>query len=331
MNISPISAYSQSPSFNALKYQNGIQTKTGLSTELQQLLARYDADINTMKHIDILVMDGNSINLGIKIPRFLSKTYERFFKEKRYDNVNNEENSFVMKKGSLINKLVPDTIPGIYNVFFKVPDNEEWKPSYPIRTLEVAKSLDQIMQDIDNAETNYGLNCVEALQNLEAMRKEEERLNYVNQVKSAYITNNEFKNMNIDELKILLEYKDDVMNIENYEIIMDEVNFPYPVLIHDKHGYLDDIFIDYYRKNGWEFERYSNGFAMRPIGRQYPDYSLADKEDHKYNAYIDFYEGGSNLGSFGREHFRQLVDLMKTLDGVAKDISNMDIAEITSC
>ena len=321
MNISPISTGNNVPSFCSLKYQNGMKTNAGLSQDLNRLLTRNGAAIKDMKNIDIMVYDDGTIKLGIKTPRFLNKIYERFYKEERYDEVSNEGYSFIMTKGSCINKLVPDAIPGIYDIVYRNPDTDAWKPSYPVRTLEAAKSLDAIMQNIEESEDRFGLNCVEVLKNAEAAKKEEERLAIVYQIKSVYTTNNEFKNCDRSDLAILLVYKDDVEAIRNYKIIMDEVNFPYPVWIHDENGYLDDIYTDYYREHGWEFERYDKGFSMHPTGCDYPSYSLVDAGDKNYNAYVDFYEGGSNLGSFGEEHFRRLVELMQKLDLVAKSIS----------
>ena len=266
-------------------------------------------------------------------PRFLSEKYERFFKDKNYVVQNDEEDSsFGLYSRpyyssnqllyGIMNKLIPNKEIGVYDVAFGFSKSDyttEWNPAPPMRTLEVAKLLDTILQNIDDTENQYGMNCVEVLDNIDEMRKEQERLNIINQIKPFYTTNNEFKNMNTKELEELLANKDNVANIKNYGIIMDEVKWPYPVLIQDKNGYLDEIFNDYYNEKGWLLVRRDYGFQMRSLKDKDFYYSLDDKGEQKYAAHVTFYEGGSNLSSFC--HLEDLVKLMQRLDEVADTIS----------
>ena len=333
MNISPISANSSSPNFGVLKYQNGMRTKAGLSTELKEVLERYDSDIKNMKNIDILVFDNNNIKLCIKTPRFLNEIYDRFFKDKSYKIQKKEEDSSIIMSGysnglwyGTRHKFIPDEVPGIYNVMSDYSYNgpAAWEPSPPMRTLEIARLLDGIMQNIDNTENRYGINCIEVLNNIENRQKEQKRLDLINEARPLYTVNNDFKNFDINNLELVLGHKDSVAKLKNYGIFIDEINSPYPAYIQDKKGYLDDIFNEYYKLHGWELRRFDGGFELCAVGNPYYKYELYNQGDNKYSAWESTYETVSRLSLWvgGYEHFSKLVSLAQKLDDVAKSIQN---------
>lgn len=322
-------SYTQTPSFCGLKYKNGIKTKDALSPAVKDLLNKYNNDIAKMKNVDVMVIGSDEFKLCIKNPRFLDVKYERFYKDKKYEIKKDEKDTSVElnKNPYIMNKLTQSSEPGMYDVAcgyrsLSTENKCEWKPALPVRTIEVAKLIDCVMQKIEDAENSYGMNCVNVLDNADEIGRQQYRLNIINQIKQTYGTNGDFSEIDTKDLETLLRFKDKVSEFKYYGINIDEKHWSHPVYIHNNKYYLDEIFNDYYNEFGLEIIRRPNGFVVKSPEQNYPYYNLQDKGGNNYNLYNNYYDGGSNLSGLDSSSFEELVKLTEALDNVAEFIDS---------
>lgn len=337
-------SYTQTPSFCGLKYKNGIKTKDALSPAVKDLLNKYSNDLAKMKNVDVMVVGSDEFKLCIKNPRFLDVKYERFYKDKEYE-INKDENGSSIELNKAPYRKENYNSPGVYNLFYKIMNkltqsaepgvydvacgyrnpgsgNYEWKPALPVRTIEVAKLIDCVMQKIEDAENSYGMNCVNVLDNADEIGRQQYRLNIINQIKQTYGTNGDFSEIDTKDLETLLRFKDKVSGFKYYGINIDEKHWSHPVYIHNNKYYLDEIFNDYYNEFGLEIIRQSNGFVVKSPEQNYPYYNLKDMGGNNYNLYNNFYDGGTNLSGLDISSFEELVKLTEALDNVAEFIDS---------
>ena len=341
MKINSINPQSHNTKFNGLKYQSGIKTKAILKPELKEFLAANEVRINKLKCLDIIANDNNILFLDIKNTRYFDPKYERFYNDGNCSiNLNNDNainiwsysNETVHELREL--KPVDKNTPGIYNVnvatvigFLALRPDYVWTYS-PEAILKCAELIDSSHQKINDAEFEYGMDCVKVLEETDKLVEYGHRLDLIDNVKNAYNFEQDdiMNNMSTEDLEELFKNKEDVENLKYYGITINKDSYNYIApIIHDKYGYIDDKYSDYYGDNGYVIfnNKEYNRFKIAPVNREYPVFTIFSKNnDNKYICFVDFYDGGSRLSSFGGSSFDELVQFTKTLDKIATSIND---------
>ena len=340
MKINSITTRPYNTNFSRLKYQSGIKTKAILTPELKEFLAANEARINKLKCVDIIASDLNNIFLDIKNTRYFDPKYERFYNDGNCginlndDNVINiwsSNNATIHELREL--KPVNKNTPGIYSVniaavigFLALNPDYSWTHS-PEAILKCAELIDASHQKINDAEFEYGMDCVKVLEETDKLVEYGHRLDLIDNVKNTYNFEQDdiLNNMPTEDLEALFNNKEDVENLKYYGITINKDSYNYvEPMIHDKYGYIDDKYSDYYGDNGYvifnnkEYDR----FKIAQVEREYPVFTIFSKNnDNKYICFVDFYDGGSRLSSFGGTSFNELVQFTKTLDKIANSIN----------
>ncbi len=341
MKINSINAQPYNTNFNGLKYQNGLKTKAILKPELKEFLKANEARINKLKFVDIIANDCNDLFLDIKNTRYLDPNYELFYDEENCGiNLNNDNVVEIWSHShDTVHELrelkpVDKDTQSIYSVnvatiigFLAFRPDYVWTHS-PEAILKCAELIDSSHQKIDDAEYQYGMDCVKVIEEADKLVEYGHRLDLIDKVSSTYNFEQDdiLNHLPTDDLENLFKNKEDVENLKYYGITINKTSYNYvEPMIYDKYGYIDDKYSDYYGDNGYvifnnkEYDR----FKIAPIKREYPVFTIFSKnKDNKYICHVDFYDGGSNLSSFGGSSFNELVQFTKTLDKIADSINN---------
>ena len=341
MKIDPIKQKQYHTNFKSLKYKNGIKTQNSLNPNMKEFLSKNEERINSMKNIDIIVDENKPLMLGIKNTRYLDKQYGRFYDNNKYSIIKFDDGVIdVCSSDSAYQhcrrRLKPTEIQGIYNVsianvfgFYQLGNEDYYDFNSPENTLKFAELLNSASEQIDEAETLYGMNCVEVLENVDKDTEFGHRMDIIDQINNTYtfIEDDLPEKMSTRDLEDLYAHKDIVDGFKSFGIHITVDNFATPE-IHDKKGYIDEKYSDFYKKNGYSIykdKRY-NRYIIAPINDKYTHYTLFQNENHdnKYRCYVDFYDGGSNLSTFGGDLFDHLVKFINMLDIVAESIENTE-------
>ena len=339
MKISPITQKRTNTNFTGLKYKNGIKTKNALKPEMRDFLDQNEARINAMKNIDIIVEEDKNLMFGIKNTRYLDEKYERFYDNDKYG-INKFDDGVIDVCSSdsayqhCRRRLKPTETPGIYNVsianvfgFRQLGNESYYDANSPENTLKFAELLNSAAEQIDEAETLYGMNCVEVLENVDKDTEFGHRMNLIDEIKDTYtfVEDELPEKMSTRDLEDLYAHKDTVDGFKSYGIHVTVDTFATPE-IHDKKGYINEKYSEFYEQNGYVIynDKEHARYLIAPINDDYTHYTLFSSENHddKYRCYVDFYDGGSNLSTFCGDHFDHLVKFVQILDIVADSIEN---------
>ena len=334
MKIYPINNTQNRSNFKGLKYLNGIKTKNAMEENLKTFLLNNEVSINALKNVDIIA-DTNSLLLGIKNTRYLNPKYKRFYGDgKCYisDLGNGKvafESSTTVSDVNHVDQLEQTEIPGIYHTWIYDAIGL-YNPSYyynysPQAILQFAQFLDSASQKIDEAETKYGMDCVNTLENIDKMEENTRRMIIIDDIAKIYTSeDNILESMETKELEQLYAYRDTVNGFKSFGInISADERFAAPEIL-DKKGYLDDKYADFYGDNGYAILRYgdnNNSFAIAPLLSDYPEYCLFTKDnDNKYRCHVEGYEISSTLSTMGGDHFDKLIEFVKLLEKIGDSI-----------
>lgn len=334
MKVNSVNKSGYYSNFTGLKYQNGIKTKNALSSDIKEFLSANKDRINALRDIDIIVdSDKKDFMLGIKNIRYLNPHYKRFYDNGEYDIQladNGEIEIWNRKKADLHYRrwLKPTVIPGIYNVSIaQVLGFLDLRPEYysynsPAHILECAELLDSASKQIDAAEKEFGMDCVEALDNVDEYMELGHRMNIIDKIINTYtFEQNIQERMPTRELEALYSHKETVDEFKSYGIHLDTSATPEVV---DKKGYVNENYSEFYEQNGYViyYSKDRNDYTVAPIDNEYVYYTLCPSKDNdgKYTCHKGFYDGGSNLSCFYGDHFDQLVDFLKILEKIAQSI-----------
>ena len=322
--------------FAGLKYKNGIKTKNALCNEMKEFLSVNEKRINALKDIDVIVdSDKKDFLLGIKNVRYLNPLYNRFYDNGKY-NIKLEDNGEIKiwnhKEADLHYRrwLKPTETPGIYDISIaEVFGFLDLRPAYygynsPEHILQCAELLDSASKQIDEAESEYGMNCVEVLNNVDRDMELGHRMDMIDKIIDTYtFEDNIQERMPTRDLEDLYSHREMVDGFKSYGIHIASDSLGTPE-IDDKKGYIDENYSEFYERNGYliYYSKDRNDYTVAPIESDDVYYTLcpSPNNDGKYRCYKGFYDGGSNLSSFAGDHFDQLVDFMKILEKIAQSI-----------
>lgn len=321
--------------FAGLKYKNGIKTKNALCNEMKEFLSVNEKRINALKDIDVIVdSDKKDFMLGIKNIRYLDTHYERFYENGKYGIHKADDGSIEVWSGATDvhrrRRLIPTENTGIYNVSIAdVIGFLDLRPSYydansHEHTLQFAELLDSASKQIDEAESEYGMNCVEVLNNVDRDMELGHRMDMIDKIIDTYtFEDNIQERMPTRDLEDLYSHREMVDGFKSYGIHIASDSLGTPE-VDDKKGYIDENYSEFYERNGYliYYSKDRNDYTVAPIESDYIYYTLcpSPNNDGKYLCYKGFYDGGSNLSSFAGDHFDQLVDFIKILEKIAQSI-----------
>lgn len=324
MQIHAISKQNNLQSFNGLKYQHGVQTKSALNSKLGGVTNLLEHKCEGLKNVDIILTDEGKLQLDVIKPRYLDEKFQRFYLERNYRIGLNRKDGHIcfdnnVEHDYLKISLVPTVVPGIFDVL-------SWHKNPNLgadvsNTLKAAELIENVFNDIDAAEKEHGMDCVSVLNNIDKLTLEAELTRLVDEIKKSYTVTHEkqLAKNGVKELYLLINNRETVDSFKHYKIALvgnDRDSFIAPCLV-DTEGYLSEVYNDFYKKEGLvvqdEDDFHKN---IKPSFGDYPIYSFGSKDGQAYHVFLDAYEFSHNLSSLEENNFGKLLSIVERLDKV---------------
>lgn len=333
MKVCNVSQNRYFPNFTGIKYRDGIKTKNALCDEMKEFLSANEERINSLRDVDLLVdSEKDNFMLALKNIRYLNPLYKRFYENGKYNIQLKDDGNIEIWNHKSVDihyrrSLIPTNVPGIYEISIaRILGFLDLSPEYDSynsmeNTLQCAELIDATSRQIDEAESVYGMNCVEVLDNVDKDLEFGHRMNIIDEIINIYtFEDNNQEKMPTRNLEALYLHRETVKRFQSYGIhLADEYATPE---IYDKKGYINEVYSEFYEHNGYviKYNADRNYYLIAPIEDDCVYYTLYPQKANKYRCHWDDYEGGSNLSSFAGNHFDELVDFAKILEKVALSI-----------
>lgn len=332
MQVHSVTNQNNHKSFKAVRYQNGIKTKAALSANIKDKLSLLEGKCNGIKNVDLILTDKGGIQLDVKTPRYLSQEFKRFYQEKdcETDYTDNQMTRLRIKDDPADIYFLPTKDIGIYDIKETYETNNF--NIFLKKVLTGMSLIDTVSENIRSKEEEYGMNCVNVLENVEKYAEESKRMVRLDNINNAYyIPDSKLLEQLPDNwLNILECYEDDVSRLKHYGVaVMEEDKsggrFVNPFL-NDKKGYLNDSYKPFYEKMGYNIIQEGESVVVMPKNNQYTQFVLYPVKDKNsdftaYGVWLNGYEISSVLTTFGRkEKLDDLVWLANELDKIGNAI-----------